>query len=416
VDDAALRTSITKPVTVAAGVNHPPVAVIYALQLTQESGKPIAFDGSASYDEDGTVVNYTWDFGDGSRAYYALVNHIFTLAQAVGKDFTVSLTVTDDLGQTSSASVTVTITPAVPPNLKPNAALTATFTTPLQTNTAVHLSASGSTDPDGTIPPDGYSWSFGDGEIGSGMDIYHSYAKAGIYVILLTVKDNRGATGSATETVYVNNQLPKPKAPADFETSTLDPVQLSGAGSSDNDGQITGYSWDLGDGTQDRNAMITHTYYYSGVYTVRLTVVDDNGAAASATLNITVRNRLPVAALEGANASGYVGDPLSFDGSSSSDADGRIVNYSWDFGDGYLGAGPIIKHSFNISGTFNVRLTVTDDKGGISYANMTVTIIKRPVIKPPTPAPAKGFIPGFEVLLVASVLVLAALAVSRKRK
>jgi len=400
---------------VAPGVNHAPVALIRAEQLTQESGKPVTFDGSTSYDDDGMVVNYTWNFGDGSQAYFALVNHIFTLTQAVQKDFTVTLTVTDNQGLPNTTSVTVTITPPVPPNLRPKAVLTASATC-VTTNAPVHLSASGSADPDGTISANGFSWSFGDGELGTGIDIYHSYSRPGIYVVLLTVKDDRGATGSATETIYVNNQPPKAKASADVETDTLDPVQLSGAGSSDDDGEIMEYGWDFGDGTQGKGAAVAHTYYHSGVYTVSLTVIDDFGAASVATLKVTVRNRLPVATLEGINASGWAGDALTFDSSRSNDPDGRIVTYAWEFGDGNSGNGSIVKHSYNNSGTYNVRLTVTDDSGGISYGNLTVTIIKKPVVKPPAPTPAKGFIPGFEVLVVATAMVLVVLLVPRKRR
>jgi PKD repeat protein len=414
VDDAASRTFMTRTVEISQGINHPPVAVIYALQRVQESGKVLTLDGSASYDSDGTVANYTWDFGDGTQSFFSLVSHVFTLSQSIQRDFNVRLTVTDNQGASSNTSVIITITPAIPPNIRPKAILTAAPTT-VFTSQLVRLSAAGSTDQDGTIATEGYSWSFGDGELGSGVEVYHRYLKPGIFVVLLTVRDDRGATGSATETIYVMNIPPVARPGSDIETQTLENVVLSGAASSDAEGEIVQYSWDFGDGTQATGPVASHVYFHSGVYEVRLTVVDDSGAASSTSINVKVRNRLPTAMSTGVNASAYAGDPLNFDGSKSSDSDGRIVNYSWDFGDGSRGEGSLAKHAFLTAGEYVVRLTVTDDSGGSSVANMTVTILKKTTTPPTKNPPAKNFIPGFQLGAVAAAMTIMIALVSRRR-
>ncbi len=412
VDDLDGRSSVSKEIVVAQGQNKPPIAVIYASALVQESGKPLTLDGTSSYDPDGSIANYTWDFGDGSQASFPLVSHVFSHTDNSARIYTVTLTVTDELGASSSATVNLTITPAVPPNLRPKAVLTAAPTT-VFTNQLVRLAAAGSNDPDGTIPEDGYAWSFGDGELGSGLEVYHRYQRPGIYVVLLTVKDNRGATSSATETIYVLNIPPVARAGEDVIVETLVPVWLSGVASSDPDGEILVYSWDFGDATQATGPQVSHIYYRSGVYQVRLTVTDDSGATSSAIVNVTVTNRPPVAALIGSNATGYTGDPLLFDGSRSTDTDGRIVNYTWQFGDGTLGFGSLVSHAFSSPGTYVITLTVTDDGGGNSSAEMNVTVLKRPTPTKPG-AGAKGFIPGFDAALAPAAILASFAALGRR--
>ncbi|SFF86617.1 PKD domain-containing protein [Actinopolymorpha cephalotaxi] len=63
----------------------------------------------------------------------------------------------------------------------------------------------------------------------------------------------------------------------------------------------------------------------------------------------------------------------TFSGTSSSDADGTIAKYSWDFGDGATGDGPTVSHTFTDAGDHVVKLTVTDDKGATSTATYTAT-------------------------------------------
>ena len=415
VDNAGSKTSLARTITVSPGVNHPPVAVIYSLSRVHESGKAVTLDGSASYDSDGSVVNYTWDFGDGTQSFFPQVSHIFTLSQNVQRDFTVKLTVKDDQGASNDTAVVITITPAIPPNIRPKAMLTAAPTT-VFTSQLVRLSAAGSSDADGTISPEGYSWSFGDGELGSGVEVYHRYVKPGIFVVLLTVRDDRGATGSATETIYVMNIPPVARPGADMVVTTLDTVMFSGAASSDAEGEIVQYHWDFGDGTQAAGAVASHVYYHSGVYEVRLTVQDDSGSASSKSINVTVKNQLPSAMSTGVNASAYAGDPLLFDGSKSSDSDGRIVEFSWDFGDGLTGNGSLVKHPFAQVGDYVVKLTVTDDSGGAAVTTMNVTILKKPTTPKPTPTPAKGFIPGFDIVAIAVAMATMMVLVNKRRK
>ena len=65
---------------------------------------------------------------------------------------------------------------------------------------------------------------------------------------------------------------------------------------------------------------------------------------------------------------------ITFDASLSSDSDGRIASYAWNFGDGSQGTGAVVKHEFKSVGTFVVTLTVTDDRGQSASLSKNVTV------------------------------------------
>ena len=177
------------PTATAVPANAPPVANAGSDQSGQTL-TALSFNGSASFDPDGTITSYAWTFGDGNSASGVSVSHSY----AVGGTYVVTLTVTDNQGSTASASVTVTIANRPPiANAGPNQTA--------QAGIPVSLNGSGSSDPDGTIT--NYSWSFGDGGSATGVGASHVYNAAGIYTATLTVTDNLGATGSASATITV---------------------------------------------------------------------------------------------------------------------------------------------------------------------------------------------------------------------
>lgn len=85
-------------------------------------------------------------------------------------------------------------------------------------------------------------------------------------------------------------------------------------------------------------------------------------------------NNEPIAAFTLSPTQGYTGDDIAFDASASSDPDGKVYIYSWDFGDGTEGTGKIITHKYRAPGTYNAKLTVTDELGLSNSTTNTVTI------------------------------------------
>jgi len=156
-------------------------------------------------------------------------------------------------------------------------------------------------------------------------------------------------------------------------------VSFNASSSSDSDGNIISYAWDFKDGNTGSGETINHTFYSTGSYNVKLTVTDDKGATDSTAKTITVTeppNQPPIASFTANPNSGVVPLEVSFDASGSYDPDGTIVSYQWDFKDGNTGSGKTISHTFSSIGNYDVKLTVTDDKGATDSTTKTITVDK----------------------------------------
>jgi PKD repeat protein len=153
-------------------------------------------------------------------------------------------------------------------------------------------------------------------------------------------------------------------------------VTFDGSGSSDPDGTIVAYDWDFGDGNTGTGATPSHVYATDGTFTVAITVTDDLGATGTDTTTATigVGNQAPTADA-GGPYSGTVGVAINFDGTGSTDPDGTIVAYDWDFGDGGTGVGATPSYAYSAAGTYNVTLTVTDDAGATDSASTSAEVV-----------------------------------------
>ena len=340
-------------------------------------GQPVAFSGSGT-DPDNDPLSFSWNFGDGTPAATgATPSH--TYAQA--GDFTVTLTVSDGRGGTTSGTATAHIVPTPPVNQPPTANAGGPYNGTV--GQAVAFSGSG-TDPDSD--PLTFSWNFGDGTpAATGPTPSHTYAQAGDFTVTLTVSDGRGGTTSATATAHIVptppvNQPPTANAGGPYNGTVGQPVAFSGSGTDPDNDPLT-FSWNFGDGTAAATgATPSHTYAQVGDFTVTLTVSDGRGGTTTATVTAHIVPTAPVNQPPTANAggpyNGTAGQPVAFSGSGA-DPDNDPLTFSWNFGDGtpaVTGATP--SHTYAQAGDFTVTLTVNDGRGGTATGTATAHVVQ----------------------------------------
>jgi len=348
-------------------LNRPPVATFTESAENVYTDETITFNASESYDPDGTIASYYWDFGDGTNATGITVEH----AYVDDGNYTVALTVTDDDGATASAIATKTVL-----NRSPVAVFTESAET-VYVGEPITFNASESYDPDGTIVS--YFWDFGDDTNATGVIVQHAYATNGTYTVTLTVTDDDGASDLASSAkTILRNDPPVASFIESAETvHTGEAITFNASDSYDPDGTIMSYFWNFGDGTNATGVVVTHIYIDDGNYTVTLTVIDDRGATDNATATKTVLNRSPAASFTESAETVYTNDVITFNASASSDPDGVIVSYEWDFGDGTNATGITVEHAYVDDGNYTVALTVTDDDGATDTVISVKTVLNR---------------------------------------
>lgn len=246
------------------------------------TGEPILFSGENSRDPDGGPLRFVWNFGDGAIVEGAHVAHAFVRP---GR-YPVTLTVTNASGLTCNADTdTVLIRVGAPPTAVAGENRTACA------GETITFDGTRSAAPAGQITS--YQWSFGDGAAATGPMVTHAYAAAGAYNVTLTVTASRAGVceNVATDMITVAvNELPEaafaaPPTAVVGETVTFDASPSEGRGA-----PITGYGWDLGDGTRTAGPVVEHAYRAAGEYTVRLEVTTDTPAGCrTAVLRQTIR-------------------------------------------------------------------------------------------------------------------------------
>ena len=257
------------------------------------------------------------------------------------------------------------------------------FATSIASCNTFEFDGSRSSDPDGNRLT--YTWDFGDGMTAEGVRVPHTFGKAGDYRVVLSVNDGTSTTccTDKTEQVVHVNTPPKAVMTAPTKACVGAPVSLSASQSSDSLSDHLTYRWDFGDGAVGEGADVTHAYAKGGTYRIKL--VADDGRQTTCSTNDMIQaigvNSPPAAkAQQTATACAYHGNqPLDvkFSGASSSDPDGNVLTYHWDFGDKTsVVEGAQVSHVYQKGGKYTATLTVDDGLGtACSTATTTVPVV-----------------------------------------
>jgi len=241
----------------------------------------------------------------------------------------------------------------------------------------VDVDATGSSDTDGEIVD--FRWDFGDGNTTNGVTTRHEFLSPGSYEIQLEVEDDDGLidTHRISIDVLAPNQVPVALfEPSSTTGSAPFEVTFNAIQSLDPDGVISSYSWNFGDGGTATGVAATYVFSAAGDYPVTLTVTDNEGASStfSQIISVSLANIPPIAAFTPLFTIGEAPLRNSFDGTGSSDPDGSIVLYEWDFGDGSMANGVTTEYSFIEPGNYTISLTVVDDQGASNTLSQTISV------------------------------------------
>jgi predicted esterase len=403
-DNGGATGTATATVTVNGTAAVTPVANAGSNQTLVLPTNSTTLNGSGSQN----ATSFTWTEAAGpNQSTISNPNAATpTVSNLVAGTYTFRLTVANTAGQTSSADVQVTVNGSTQGgNTPPVAVTSADQSITLPTN-SVFLLGSGSYDVGGWIT--NYAWSQVSGpgqasitQMNSNLDVKNLLA--GTYVFRLTVTDNGGATHSDNVTVTVNGTTPPPTGgntppvavTSASQTITLptNSVFLLGSGSYDQGGWITTYAWtqQSGPGQATLTPMGSNLdvkNLIAGTYVFKLTVTDNGGATASATVSVTVNGTTappPTAgapiAVAGSNQ--YISLPTNsvyLMGGGSYDVGGWITSFAWSQVSGPNTATLTTISTSNVeaknlvAGTYTFRLTVTDNTGLTGTSTMQVIV------------------------------------------
>jgi len=372
--DVAVRNVIAYPTRVSVGE-----PVFINVTVKNEGNETETFDVTAYYDNatigtqpvtsltpgNETTLTIAWDTTDVSNDTYTISANASLLEWEIDTDN----------NRFVDGNVTLTLAPA--------AIFTYSPADPLA-NETITFNATDSFDPNGYITS--YEWNFGDGTpIVNETDpvTTHVYTSAGYYLMNLTVTDNDNETDTESKTIAIGKPYANftftPNSPIEDQT-----VTFNASSSTPRGGAITSYKWNFGDNTPaviETDPIVTHTYTTYGTYIVTLNVTDSEGMWDTESKTITVRVPVaPVAAFTFTPTTPTAGDTVTFNATTSSDSDGNIVSYRWDFGDENTTTvtTPIITHTYKASGNYTVTLNVTDNDDLTDTKTESIKVQKAP--------------------------------------
>ncbi|WP_341839525.1 PKD domain-containing protein [Chitinophaga caseinilytica] len=380
-----------------AAANKPPVANAGSAITITLPTSTANLDGSGSTDADGKIAAYAWTFVSGpATAAISSASAAKTAVTGLTKagSYVFQLAVTDDKGARATAQVTVTVEDAAaPPTV--NAGTDKSIRLPA---TASSLTGTATASAGATIST--YTWTQTAGPVtatiatpATANTSISGLTAAGAYDFRLTATDSRGTSASDVIRVTVLPAYVAPTANAGTAISVRLPettATLTGSGTAASGSTIESYAWEqtAGPATAGISAAASASTGLTGLsatgtYTFRLTVTDDKGLTATATVNVVVVAAYvaPTADAGGDKSITLPTSSVTLNGTGTPAAGSTISTYAWT-----QTAGPVTATisspsaastgitGLSTAGTYTFRLTVTDDKGLTATATANVIV------------------------------------------
>ncbi|HSK42547.1 MAG TPA: PKD domain-containing protein [Candidatus Binatia bacterium] len=275
-DNLGATASKSAAIVVSSSINQPPVAAISATPGSAYAPATVSVSAAGSSDPDGTIANSVISFGDGTSVSGLTASHKFSAAGV----YTLTATVTDNLGASSTATTSVTV--KAPEVIVSSPAAGALL------NSQVHVVASGFS---------GYTVTtmqiYVDGTIvysvnSANLDGTISVA-SGAHTLTIKGWDVSGRNFYKQVSVTINKP---PVAALTLSSGSIlrgGSITASASTSSDPDGSITSTVISFGDGSSVTAASASHQYKVAGTYTVKATVTDNMGASSSTSSTVVVK-------------------------------------------------------------------------------------------------------------------------------
>jgi beta propeller repeat protein len=258
-------------------INYPPTAIASSDKDIAAEDENINFSSYGTSDPDGDLLEYYWNFGDGSISMLPNPVHSFCRSGT----YTVKLSVRDPYDGFDIVELAVEIynLPPIAPDLDDIVA---------DEDELINFDGSQSIDTISDLPLLRYYWDFGDGSFATGKIVNHMYSKQDTYSGKLTVKDDDDEVNIETFNVTVTNLPPYVEAGFDQEVMGGSVIFIGDVYDTVSDFPLLNITWDFGDGDNFYGPITTHTYPFSGNYNAILTVLDDDGVTVSDSINIIV--------------------------------------------------------------------------------------------------------------------------------
>ena len=262
--------------------NPPPVAIFSVTPAKGSKETVFAFNASGSSDQGGSITAFEWNFGDGTNGNGQTISHKYASAGT----FKTVLTVTDNQQGKATAEKEIEVDNTRPPvahfSVDPNRG---------DADTNFRFDASNSKDDKKIV---NYAWNFGDSKHDQGKVVHHVFGKSSIFEVKLTVTDNDGLQAETFKDVEISGEPPIANfvvTPAGGPPSTV--FHFDGSLSSDSDGHVVQFDWNMGDGTLKNGKQVSHSYSQQGTFGVELSVTDNSGLKDETRRDLKVNNDPP---------------------------------------------------------------------------------------------------------------------------